>query len=195
MSNKNETTKKPQPKSKPKVDYKSQVQKLKEEIELLKKQNINLEAENQKNLYDFQNKAKTFQDKANEQIKKIKEELANKLETEKKHITKFGSQKLIESIIEPILNIDVAVASGKNQDAVKAYVMGFEMLMNQLYSEMESFGIQIINPNVGDTFDPNIHYAMKLEESGKSGKILDVKKKGIKYHERVIKPATVVVGK
>ena len=195
MSNKKETTKKPQPKSKPKVDYKSQVQKLKQEIELLKKQNINLEAENQKNLYDFQNKAKTFQDKANEQIKKIKEDLANKLEDEKKHITKFGSQKLIESIIEPILNIDVAVASGKNQDAVKAYVMGFEMLMNQLYSEMESFGIQIINPSVGDSFDPNIHYAMKLEESGKSGKILDVKKKGIKYHERVIKPATVVVGK
>ena len=191
-----EKNKKPvQKKSTPKVDYKKKYNDLKEEVKNLKQINDNLEAENQKNLYDFQTKAKTFQDKAQKQIDAIKKELSDKLDAEKDNIKKYGSQKLIESIIEPILNIDLAISAGKNQEAVKAYVMGFEMLMNQLYNELSSFGITLIDPKVGDKFDPNIHYAMEVISEGKSGTITTIKKKGIKYHERVIKPATVVAVK
>ncbi|MES1923216.1 hypothetical protein MHBO_004759, partial [Bonamia ostreae] len=108
-------------KAKSKVDHKAEIKKLNESIAELKMHNINLEAENQKNLIEFQTLAKQFQSKAQEQINEKKNELNIKLEEEKELIKKYGSQKMLESIIEPILNIEQAVEVGKNQEAVAAY--------------------------------------------------------------------------
>ncbi|NQZ65933.1 MAG: nucleotide exchange factor GrpE [Mycoplasmatales bacterium] len=191
----NENLKSEQKNKVPKPDYKKTIKKLEEQIANLKQSNINLEAENQKNLIDFQMQAKKFQSKAQEQINARNLELLNKYEKDKNEIKKFGSQKLIESIIEPILNIEQAVQAGKNQEGVAAYVMGFEMLLNQLYSQLSDFGITTIIPKVNDEFDPEEHFAMKVESGGKENTIKEVKKKGFKLHERIIKPATVIVFK
>lgn len=179
----------------PKVDYKAEIKKLNDQIQILKEQNVNLEAENQKNLIEFQSLAKTFQAKAQEQINEKKAEISKKLEEEKEQLKKYGSQKLLESIIEPILNIEQAVEAGKKQEAVSAYVMGFEMLLNQLYSELESFGVSQISPNVGEEFNPELHYVMSQVDGGKSNTISEIKKKGFKLHDRVLKPATVITFK
>lgn len=192
---KKQVNKKPEAKKEPKVDYKAEIKKLKEEVATLKVNNTNLEAENQKNLIEFQTLAKSFQSKAQEQINEKKKEAAEKLEKEKELIKKYGSQKLLESIIEPILNIEQAVSAGKNQEAVSAYVMGFEMLLNQLYQELESFGVNAIDPKVGSDFDPELHYTMTQVEGGKTNTIKEVKKKGFKLHDRVLKPATVITFK
>ena len=182
-------------KKSPKIDYKEKVAKLELELMNLKMQNVNQEAENQKMIIDFQALAKTFQDKAQEQINSKNKENAIKLEEEINEIKKHSNQKLFEHIIEPILNIGVAIEAGKNDDAVRAYVMGFEMLLNQLYNEMESFGLHAIEPNVGDTFDPVLHHAMETVEGNQTGVITIVRKKGFKYNDRVIKPASVVISK
>ena len=179
----------------PKPDLNKKIKELEEQIKNLKKQNINLEVENQKNLIEFQALAKTFQTKAQEQINARRKEDAEKLESEKESIKKYGSQKLLESIIEPILNIEQAIKAGKNQEAVSAYVTGFEMLMNQLYNELEGFGAKIISPKLGDQFDPELHYSMSVIEGGKSQTISEVKKRGLKLHDRVLKPATVITYK
>ena len=181
--------------AKPKVDYKNTIKKLEEQVKMLNEKNEALEAENQKNLYEFQVLAKSFQTKAQEQINKKREELDQKLEEEKAYLKKYGSQKMLESIMEPILNIEQAVAAGKTQDAVKAYVIGFEMLLNQFYGELESFGVQSIEPKAGEEFNPELHYVMSQVEGGETNTIKETKKKGFKLHDRVLKPATVVTFK
>lgn len=199
-SNKKEkTTKKPVPKNKTvnnnETKYKNDIKKLKEQIKNLKEKNINLESENQKNIIEFQMLAKNFQSKAQEQINAKKNEVSEKLEEEKKNLKKYGSQKLLESIIEPILNIEQAVIAGKSQEAVSAYVMGFEMLLNQLYQELESFGVNVIYPKVGEEFNPELHYVMSQVDGGETNTIKEIKKKGFKLHDRVLKPATVITFK
>lgn len=180
---------------KPKVDYKAKVKKLEEQVKMLSDKNAALEAENQKNLFEFQVLAKSFQTKAQEQINQKREEADKKLEEEKAHIRKYGSQKMLESIMEPILNIEQAVKAGKTQEAVQAYVIGFEMLLNQFYNELESFGVQAIEPKAGSEFNPEEHYVMSQVEGGTVNTIKEVKKKGFKLHDRVLKPATVVTFK
>ena len=198
---KTQTAKKSPPKNKevvkkkPRVNYKEKYTKLKNEQSILKMQNLNLEIENQKAIMDFQNLAKTFQDKAQEQINLKNKENAKKLEEEISEIKKYSNQQLFEQIIEPILNIGVAVEVGKKDDSVKAYVMGFEMLLNQLYSEMEYFGLTVIEPKVGDEFNPELHHAMETVEGGESNIITIVRKKGFKYNDRTMKPASVVISK
>ena len=187
--------KNPSKEGKDKIDYKKKLIQLETELSLAKLQNMNLEAENQKSIIDFQTLAKTFQEKAQEQINLKNKENAEKLEEEINEIKKHSNQKLFEHIIEPILNIGVAVEAGKKDDSVKAYVMGFEMLLNQLYDEMESFGLIAIEPKVGDKFDPSLHHAIETVEGNKDGEITIVRKKGFKYNDRIIKPASVVISK
>ena len=177
------------------INFEEENKKLKEQITTLKISNINLEAENQKNLIEFQSLAKTFQTKAQEQINIKSKEFSKKLEEEKKLIKKYGSQKMLESIIEPILNIEAAVKAGKSQEAVSAYVMGFEMLLGQLYQELESFGVVSIDPKPGDEFNPELHFIMSQVDGNNKNQIKEIKKKGFKLYDRILKPAIVITFK
>ncbi len=189
-----EETKVPKKEVKPKVDYKAENKKLQEEIKNLSSKVDSLTMENQINMIAFQEKAKTFQEKAQVEINKFKEEFETKNSEEQVEFKKYASQKLFESIIQPLINIEIAIKSGKTQGSeVSAYVAGFDMLMNQLFTELESFGLTKIIPNIGDTFEPELHEAFATAE-GKENSILDVKKNGFKLNERVIQPAIVVIG-
>lgn len=177
------------------VDFEAKYNEAEKEIKELKAKLLEVSIENQNNIIAFQEKAKGFASKAQDEVNRIKAELNAKLEEDKKDLKKYGSQKMLESIIEPLLNIELAVKAGKNNDAVSAYVIGFEMLLGQLYSELESFGVTKIAPQVGDEFDPHLHYAISTKDGDNKNKIVEVKKAGLKLHDRVIKPATVVIEK
>lgn len=181
--------------TKKEIDYKALHEAAEKEIKALESRLEASRKENEMNVLAFQEKAKGFAAKAQEEVNRIKQELNAKLEDDKKDLKKYGSQKLLESIIEPLLNIELAVKAGKNNEAVSAYVIGFEMLLGQLYSELESFGVTKITPQVGEEFDPHLHYAISTKDGDNKNHIVEVKKAGFKLHDRVIKPATVVIEK
>lgn len=182
--------------SKREKELEQEVETLRKQISGLETKIVSLEFENQKNINDFKVSASAFEKKAQEKLNEFKNSLSQKLEEDKAEIKKYGSQKLLESIIEPLLNIKLAVKVGAAQEgAVQNYVRGFEMLLAQLDSEFESFGIVVINPQVGEEFNPSLHYAISTKEGSEHNKIAEVKKVGYKLHDRVIKPATVVIGK
>ena len=193
-----ETTKQKKEKKDYKKKYeelKSQNKKSQDEIKNLVDQVNTLKIENQVNVMAFQEKAKTFQTDAQDKINKFKEELSSKQEADQGEYKKFATQKLFESIIQPLINIEIAIRAGKSQgDQVGAYVAGFEMLMNQLFTELESFGLLKIVPSIGQEFEPEFHQAFSTED-GETNKILSVKKNGFKLNDRVIQPAIVVIGK
>lgn len=173
---------------------KEENKRLTEQIKNLINQVNELKLQNDQSISSFQEKAKGFQSKAQEEINRVKEELKEKTDKENAEFKKYGLQKTFENIIEPLLNIEVAIKAGKNQgDSVQAYVMGFEMLMQQLLNELEASGLTKISPEVGNEFDPELHVAFAKKE-GDTNKILEVKKPGFKLYDRVIKPATVVIG-
>ncbi len=69
------------------------------------------------------------------------------------------------------------------------------MLFDQLCEGLSEGGLIKIVPRVGEEFDPEIHHAISTEKkSGRANKIVSVKQVGYKLHDRVIKPAVVVVG-
>ena len=173
----------------------SENKKLTEQIKNLINNVNELKLANEKSILSFQEKAKTFQSKAQNEVNRLKKELKNKLEKENEEFKKYNLQKTFESIIEPLLNIEIAIQMGKNQDdKVKAYVSGFEMLMQQLMGELQNYGLNKIEPKIGDEFDPELHFPFS-KEKGEINKIIDVKKPGFKLYDRVIKPATVIIGK
>lgn len=181
--------------TKPKVDYKKKFEEAEKRNKLLELNLMEAKRENQANIIAFQDKAKGFATKAQEEVNRIKQELNELNNKEQEIMKKYGSQRLLESIIEPLINIEIAVKAGKNNEAVSAYVMGFEMLLNQLYSELTSYGVTKIEPKEGQDFDPELHYAITAKEGKNKNMVVEVKKPGFKLHDRVLKPATVVIEK
>jgi len=65
-----------------------------------------------------------------------------------------------------------------------------------LEQAMEKFGVKILDP-AGETFDPEFHQAMTMQESdaAESGTVLTVVQKGCLLNERLVRPAMVIVAK
>lgn len=170
---------------------------LHEKIKLLEQKVKEQEKEIKNHFDDFQRKALDLQARAQHEITKHKEKHNEKIQDELYLSKKYANEKLIEAIIEPILNIEVAIKYGESDknDAVKAYVKGFSMLLEQLDNELSEFHITRITPKVDDDFDPNLHHAISTDKDYPNQKIKEVKKVGVMIADRVIKPAIVVIGK
>ncbi|CAM9117260.1 nucleotide exchange factor GrpE [Mycoplasma todarodis] len=179
--------------------------KLEKEIKLLKEKNSNLEKqiidlkqENVKAQEAFLEQAKTFQSKAKEKVEEFKSEHKTKMDEEVSHIKKYATSKFFKEMTEPWLNLQLAVEFGEKQDdpGVQNYVVGFKMLLKQIDSIMEGHGLTKIAPNVGEDFNPETMDAISTTENEEmTDKVMEIKKNGFKHHDRVIKPATVVIGK
>ncbi len=195
------------PKAPPKKDVKKTVKPnpLKAENELLNKKILNLEAKIN-DLKDqikvtndtYLNKAKELQKGAQAKVEVFKEEHKKNSQKELEHIKKYASSKFFEDFIEPLLNLELAIEAGKTQesDGVKNYVIGFEMLLKQIEDIMESHSVVKINPKIGAKFNPDTMTAFQVvEDKTNADKIIKIKKPGFKLHDRVLKPASVIIGK
>ena len=74
---------------------------------------------------------------------------------------------------------------------------GVDLTRKELLGVFEKRGIQRVEPNIGDKFDHNLHQAMAQVEDPKvePGCIIQSMQSGYILHERLLRPAMVVVSK
>ena len=79
---------------------------------------------------------------------------------------------------------------------VEALTEGKQLIMKMLAKAMGDHGLQTIDP-VGEPFDPEKHEAMTLLTSDQHDEntVIEVIEKGYQLHDRLIRPAKVVVSK
>lgn len=133
-------------------------------------------------------------DKWENKAKKIKADFENYKKKEDERKDKWKSQaqeKLAEDLIEVIDNLERAIASAKKDSGI---VKGVKMVADQLYETLEKKGLQRIDAE-GEEFDPNMHKAVETVEHDENNKILEEKRKGYMFGEKVLREAEVVVGK
>lgn len=100
----------------------------------------------------------------------------------------FSSELLaVMDSLEAAIKVETAdLASMKN---------GIELTLKQLNSAFEKFNLGQINP-VGEKFDPHKHQAISMIPSDAApNTVVDVLQKGYLLHERVLRPALVIVAK
>lgn len=137
-------------------------------------------------------------DALEDQILRLQAEIANMKRMnakDRQDSAKYRSQKLATSMLEVVDNLERALQSETNSDDAKALKKGVEMVLSQLQNAFESENIKVIDP-MGEKFDPNFHQAvsvMEAEEGQDSDVVINVLQKGYLLHERVIRPAMVIV--
>jgi len=82
-------------------------------------------------------------------------------------------------------------------DAVKSIHEGVGITLKQLQSGFAKYALTEIAPEVGEKLDPNLHQAMTMIESEDvaSGCVINVIQAGFQLHDRLLRPAMVVVAK
>ncbi len=103
-------------------------------------------------------------------------------------VERFSNEMLaVKDSLEAGLAVDTAT--------VENFKSGMELTLKQLTSVFEKFNIREINP-MGEKFDANKHQAIGMLESEQAANtVVSVMQKGYQLHERVLRPALVMVAK
>lgn len=109
----------------------------------------------------------------------------------------YGGSKLSRDLLPVFDNMKRAVDSvtEEQREAAGALIEGIELTMRELVNVFNKHGIRMINPEVGDKFDPQEHEAMfEAPVPGtKAGEIIQVSAQGFMLHDRILRPAQVGV--
>lgn len=109
----------------------------------------------------------------------------------------YGGSKLARDMLPVFDNMKRAVESvtDEQREVAGPLIEGVELTMRELLNVFQKHGIRMIDPQVGDRFDPQQHEAMfEAPVPGtKQGEIIQVSAQGFMLHDRILRPAQVGV--
>ncbi|WP_077529462.1 nucleotide exchange factor GrpE [Vreelandella utahensis] len=139
-----------------------------------------------------------------EEVLRAKAEMQNirrraEIDVEKAH--KFGTEKFVKELLPVVDSLEKAVESAQNQEVQNEEVVsrikeGVDMTLEMFTGALSKFNVEQINP-VGEPFDPQKHEAMSMVPSNEAepNTVIAVMQKGYLLHDRVVRPAMVMVAK
>ena len=113
-------------------------------------------------------------------------------EQEKEEISQFATLVLMLSLLPILDDFERAFASIPPNLAKLSWVDGIKLVERKLQAGLEAQGLSFIKA-LGEPFDPKFHEAA-MRGKGKEGVVIEELQKGYQLHDRVIRPAMVVVG-
>jgi molecular chaperone GrpE len=106
---------------------------------------------------------------------------------------KFAVERFSGELLAVMDSLEAGLAV--QTENVESFKSGMELTRKQLASVFEKFSIQEINP-LGEKFDAHKHQAIGMAESDQpANTVINVMQKGYALHDRVLRPALVMVAK
>jgi molecular chaperone GrpE len=113
-------------------------------------------------------------------------------EQEKDESRRFGQASLIINLLPILDDFERAFGSLDMNLAGLTWFDGMRLIYRKLWALLENTGVQPIQAE-GQTFDPRYHEAV-AHADGEEGKVVSEVQRGYMLHDRVLRPAMVVVG-
>ncbi|WP_341367739.1 nucleotide exchange factor GrpE [Yoonia sp. BS5-3] len=125
------------------------------------------------------------------------ENMRKRADRDRREAENYGGSKLARDLLPVYDNMKRALASSQEgeEKVPDALLEGIELTMRELINVFKKHGIEPIEPEVGDRFDPQKHEAMfeaPLPDT-KAGDIIQVSTTGFMLHDRLLRPAQVGV--
>jgi molecular chaperone GrpE len=113
---------------------------------------------------------------------------------EQESLIKYGAQKSIMELLPILDNLERANASLNENSEPQALYKSFSLMQKQLLDGLASIGVNQVS-SVGQPFDPQFHEAINRMPSTDypENTIMYEAQSGYKLHDKVIRPALVVV--
>ncbi|MDP1560599.1 MAG: nucleotide exchange factor GrpE [Pirellulaceae bacterium] len=105
---------------------------------------------------------------------------------------KFANQRLMVDLMDVVDNLHRALGVA-NHSTLESLVAGVQMVSHQFDEAMKRHGCQRIS-TVGEMFDPNFHEAVQMVPcDSPAGSVVQEVRTGYRLHDRLIRPAQVIV--
>ena len=110
---------------------------------------------------------------------------------------KFANQYLIKEMLSVIDNLELAMNSTNGHKTIdQGLLQGLDMTHKEILKVFEKFNVKPIEAK-GQIFDPTYHEAVMQEETDEAGEntVINELQKGYLIHDRLLRPAMVVVAR
>lgn len=146
-------------------------------------------------LADAESEAKESYDR----LLRASAELENYKKRKQKEIAdfrKFANESLLKELLNIADNLERAIEMPKNEGGEKQIAEGVDLTLKALLKVFQKFGVQPI-VSLGEPFDPAFHQAMMQQEvkDQPDNIVVQEMQKGYVIHDRLLRPAMVVVSK
>ncbi len=107
---------------------------------------------------------------------------------------RYASLPLALDLLPVIDNLERATAAARQANETGPLVQGVAMVLTQFFEILRRHGITVIEAE-GQPFDPNLHEAVMQQPNADKPPqtVLQVLERGFKIHDRVLRPAKVIV--
>lgn len=112
-------------------------------------------------------------------------------------LRKFANENILRDMLLVVDNLERAIESGSKHDSEKQTILeGVEITLKDLFRMFEKYGVKDFKAE-GEPFDPVYHQAMMQEKTNDypDNNVLNELQKGYTIHERLLRPAMVVVAR
>ena len=126
------------------------------------------------------------------------ENMRKRADRDRKEAENYGGSRLARDMLSVYDNLSRALSAAKEdgqEEVSNALLEGIELTLRELLNVFRKHGIEVIEPAVGDRFDPKLHEAMfEAPLPGtRAGDIIQVSTAGFILHDRLLRPAQVGV--
>lgn len=123
------------------------------------------------------------------------ENYRKRMARERTEAIQYGNASLLTSLLPVIDNFDMGLKAAENEGTESMIYQGMSMVRKQLVEFLTENKVEEIEVSQGTVFDPNLHEALKQENSEEveEGKVLYTMRKGYRLRDRLLRPANVVV--
>jgi len=123
------------------------------------------------------------------------ENYKKRVQKETSDLIKFGNESLLKAVLPILDNLERAIDHGKKMNENGPLLQGVEIILRQFLTILERFGVKPVAAR-GESFDPEKHEAVSLAESDQEpNRVISELEKGYLLHERLLRPAKVLVSK
>jgi molecular chaperone GrpE len=117
-----------------------------------------------------------------------------RVQKEKDDLRKFAVESLLKDFLPVADNLERALDHAEEHD-LRQVIEGVRLVQKMLGDALGKHGVVAFSA-VGQPFDPNLHEALMQQESDKpAGTVVSEMARGYKLHERLVRPAAVVVAR
>jgi molecular chaperone GrpE len=113
-------------------------------------------------------------------------------EQEREEFNRFANANLCCAILPVVDDLERAIEAIPEEFSGNDWVEGVRLVERKFKTILEGQGVKAICA-LNEPFDPNLHEALR-QEKGKEGIVIGEYQKGYTLHDKLLRPAMVVVG-
>jgi molecular chaperone GrpE len=107
---------------------------------------------------------------------------------------RYAAEPLVRDLIPVVDNLERAVQHAGGGGDGSSLAEGVTLVLKSLQDVLRQHGVKTIEAQKGEVFDPNLHEAVdRREDDGAANRIVDQWERGFQMHDRLLRPARVVV--